>query len=276
MANYLGMAQVHAIQTLRACGWSFRRIGRELGVHRDTVARYVRLAEAGPAADGGSPGDAQNRPNLPTGLDGQNRPNPPTGSGPAGPGYESGPASLCEPFRAAIIGGFDRGLSYQRIWQDLKTEHGFAGGYDSVKRFARRLKRASPLPFHRMECDPGEEAQIDFGTGAPVVTPDGRRRKTHVLRVVPSHSRRLTFPPQTDPGFGLGFRPGSWSKGNEQEAIQGGRDREQASRGGCDDLSGQEHTTGRKADRRVLYPEAWTLSPAARSRRTTFSRTPPR
>ena len=206
MANYLGMAQVHAIQALRARGWSFRRIGRELGVHRDTVARYVRLAEAGlPAtdatwsADEQPPGAAQNRPNPPTGSDGQNRPNPPTGSGPRSPGYEagskppkyeSGPTSLCEPYRAAIMEGLDRGLSYQRIWQDLKVEHGFGGGYDSVKRFCRRLKQTTPLPFRRMECAPGEEAQIDFGTGAPIVTPEGRRRKTHVLRVVLSNSRK--------------------------------------------------------------------------------------
>ena len=129
MANHLGMAQVQAIQALRARGWSFRRIGRELGVHRDTVARYVRLAEAGlPAmdatrsADEESPGAAQNRPNLPTGSDGQNRPNPPTGSGSRPPGHESGPTSLCEPYRAAIMEGLDQGLSYQRIWQDLKTE----------------------------------------------------------------------------------------------------------------------------------------------------------
>ena len=47
MANHLKMAQVHAIQVLRTRGWSFRRMARELGVHRDTVARYVRLAEAG-------------------------------------------------------------------------------------------------------------------------------------------------------------------------------------------------------------------------------------
>ncbi|MCH7994740.1 MAG: IS21 family transposase [Planctomycetes bacterium] len=44
--------------------------------------------------------------------------------------------------------------------------------------------------FRRMECEPGEEAQIDFGTGAPIITPDGKRRRTHVLRVVLSHSRK--------------------------------------------------------------------------------------
>jgi hypothetical protein len=73
---------------------------------------------------------------------GQNQPNPPTGSAtqngrnlPAG----SEPASTAEAHREAIIGGLERGLSCQCIWQDLKTEHGFAGSYDSVKRLARRL-----------------------------------------------------------------------------------------------------------------------------------------
>lgn len=46
MANQLKMATVHSILTLRERGWLRRRIARELGVHRETVARYVRLAEA--------------------------------------------------------------------------------------------------------------------------------------------------------------------------------------------------------------------------------------
>ena len=152
MANQLKMAKVHTILTLRARGWSYRRIGRELGVHRETAARYARLAEAPPEVESGD-GSVQNRPNLPAGLDDQDRPNPPTGSG---------PQSLAEPFRAFIIKCLDQGLSCQRIWQDLKTEHAFEGGYDSVKRFVRRLRTHGQLPFRRMECAPGEEAQIDF------------------------------------------------------------------------------------------------------------------
>jgi len=104
-------------------------------------------------------------------------------------GY-SGPVSLCEPFREVIIESLGRGLSCQRIWQDLRTGHGFEGGYDSVKRFARRLNGTIPLPFRRMECGPGEEAQVDFGTGASVVKPDGKRKRTHVFRIVLSHSRK--------------------------------------------------------------------------------------
>lgn len=214
MANHLKMADVHAIQALQAQGWSFRRIGRELGLHRDTVRRYCQAAPAGTSAeaDGLDPPhrsnltvefDEKTRPDLPAWADGQNRPNPPAGSEdqnrPNPPTGSSGPPSQCEPFREIIDQALERGLSFQRIWQDLRFEHGFTGGYDSVKRFARRLAPTQELPFRRMECAPGAEAQVDFGTGAPVVIPAGEalpvgvkthRRKTHVLRVVLSHSRK--------------------------------------------------------------------------------------
>ena len=164
MANQLKMAKVQSIQTLHARGWSQRRIARELGVHRETVARYVRIAEAGPRAGPDSLiWQNQNQPNPPTGSLDQNQPILSAGA--------SGPLSLCEPFREIILAALERGLSCQRIWQDLKNEHGFGGGYDSVKRFCRRLTQATPLPFRRLECEPGAEAQVDFGTAAPVVTP---------------------------------------------------------------------------------------------------------
>ena len=38
------MATVQTILTLRERGWSNRRIGRELGIRRETVGRYVRQA----------------------------------------------------------------------------------------------------------------------------------------------------------------------------------------------------------------------------------------
>ena len=41
MANLLKTAQVQTVLTLRARGWSYRRISRELGVHREIVKRYV-------------------------------------------------------------------------------------------------------------------------------------------------------------------------------------------------------------------------------------------
>ena len=48
MANVLKMAMVQAIiGLLEQGGWSYRRIIREPGVHRETVARYDRLKHLG-------------------------------------------------------------------------------------------------------------------------------------------------------------------------------------------------------------------------------------
>lgn len=43
MANHLKMAVIQAIMLLHQQGWSHRRIARELGVHRETVAWHIRL-----------------------------------------------------------------------------------------------------------------------------------------------------------------------------------------------------------------------------------------
>ncbi len=81
-------------------------------------------------------------------------------------------------------------MSAKRIHQDLVSEHAAAVSYDSVRRFLKRLGWVRPLPFRRIERAAGEEAQVDFGTGAPVIGPDGKRRRTHVFRIVLSHSRK--------------------------------------------------------------------------------------
>ena len=72
----------------------------------------------------------------------------------------------------------------------MVVERGFEGKYHSVRRFVAKLNQAHPLPFRRIEVTPGEEAQIDFGAGAPIIDANGKRRRTHVLRVVLSHSRK--------------------------------------------------------------------------------------
>jgi hypothetical protein len=59
-----------------------------------------------------------------------------------------------------------------------------------MRRFGHSLEVTQELPFRRLECGPGEEAQVDFGTGAPLVAADGKRRRTHVFRIVLSHSRK--------------------------------------------------------------------------------------
>jgi len=103
---------------------------------------------------------------------------------------EAGRPSLCDAQRLRIQTKLEAGLSAQRIYQDLIVEVAFSGSYQSVKRFVRRLRQAQPERVWRIEVQPGEEAQIDFGSGAPVVELDGRRRRPWVLRAVLSYSRK--------------------------------------------------------------------------------------
>ncbi len=189
MANRLKMANIHAIIGLLEQGWSYRRIARELGIDRDTVAKYDRarrnLSKPAIVAPGSETTEDSN-PAIPT----------------AGSewsledliflqtsGHPPGRTSQCEPFKDIIAKKLDAGLSAQRIWQDLVSDNDFKGSYSSMKRFVRRLGTTTPLPFRRMECDPGEEAQVDFGSGAWVIE-DGKRRRPHILRVTLSHSRK--------------------------------------------------------------------------------------
>jgi transposase len=103
---------------------------------------------------------------------------------------ESGRRSQCEPYGELIERKLEQGLSAQRIYQDLRTEGDFCGSYSAVKRYCRRLKKTDPPQIWRIECLPGEEAQVDFATGYYLCEAGGKRRKVHLLRVVLSHSRK--------------------------------------------------------------------------------------
>ena len=224
MSNVLKMPVQISIQNLAAHGWSVRRIARELRLNRRTVARYLPAAlkctrpatevttgsdpVSGPAvAAKGTTPDAEvtgteclpapadpvpdskcttPRPKVTTGPVPEN--SPPAKPSPVA--LTSVSRSKCEALRAVIVPLFEKGLTAQRIYQDLRREHDFTGAYESVKRFLAGLRAAAPVPVHRVEAQPGEEMQVDFGLGAPVVGEDGTVRRTWVFRSILSHSRK--------------------------------------------------------------------------------------
>jgi len=220
MANQLKMAKIDAILALHRRHWSIRRIAKELGLHRDTVARHIQAYEpsskqatapigSGAADDakqatpkGGAHSSKQATPEggafdakqaTQQGAPFASKQATPEGAPIGSPESESGPsrqASLCEAWRQTILDKLQLGLTAQRIYQDLVSEHGFTGKYHSVRRFVKRLGHNQALPFRRMECEAGEEVQVDFGSGIPIRQPDGKRRRTHVFRMVLSHSRK--------------------------------------------------------------------------------------
>lgn len=189
MANRIKMDNVHAIKTLYQQGWPERKIARELGIHRLTVRRYSRLQKL--------PGtDNSKCTKAPPGSEDHATPKPakaPPGSEgnlPAISGGIRGKRSACQPYRKIIEKKLAKGLTAQRIYQELVIEHGFSRKYHSVRRYVRKLGKTSRLPFRRIERSAGEEVQVDFGTGAWIETSGGKRRKTHVFRIVLSHCRR--------------------------------------------------------------------------------------
>jgi transposase len=213
MSNLLKVAMIDIILSLHRKGWSQRQIATELGINRETVARYIKRVGAAPkpanAPSGSEPLGSDPKPaNAPSGSEplgsdpkpanapsGSEPPGTvsidlPSGSVPTGIRHHRGRKSECEAWRDLIQSKCDSGLTAQRIYQDLTTEHGFAGSYYTVRRFVRGLVPTRELPFRRLECEPGDEAQVDFGTGAQIVGTDGKRRKTHVFRIVLSHCRK--------------------------------------------------------------------------------------
>jgi len=205
------MAQTQAIQALAATGQSHRAIAKALGIDRSTVAKTLS--------------QIQNQPPVweaPTGSD-----DAPAGSQDADHVSESGPThvaecdaktcpanitadststtdgaetaegsrSECEAYREEIVRNLEQGLTAQRIWQNLVDERGFSAKYHSVRRYVSKLQIKTPQLVRRMEVAAGEEAQIDFGTGAWITTTDAvtgksKRRRTWVFRIVLSHSRK--------------------------------------------------------------------------------------
>ena len=195
MANHLSMAKVNGILELHQAGWSQRRIAETLGIDRKTVGLHLsaEAAKRAKATTGEAPtgSEVSKRAKAPTGSDSETSPplseDSDTGSsqevaGGEDPGEREDPGekeeeestdratftpgrSLCSNWQSIIEEKLDQGLTAQRIHQDLVADHGFQGKYPSVRRFVARLSSGRPLPFRRMEVVPGQEAQVDFGTG---------------------------------------------------------------------------------------------------------------
>jgi len=68
----------------------------------------------------------------------------------------------------------------KRIFERLRDEHSYTGGYTIVKDYVRLLKLGQREMFVPLEHPPGE-AQADFGEALVVI--GGRERKAHYLAV---------------------------------------------------------------------------------------------
>jgi transposase len=235
MSNVLNEAKKQQVIGLGRLGWPLRRIEQETGVRRETVGAYLKAAGIGVRPPGAwgrrPPAKPANENPVTTGSDAAEptptiNPDPntenlstkekaratskPANAVTTGFGVESTglevenakrirSASDCEPFREAIELGLSRGRDATAIWQDLIVENGFDGGYQTVKRYVRKLRGNQPLqPRAVIVTGPGEESQVDYGTGPMVRDPQTRKyRRTRLFVMVLGCSRKaarfLTF-----------------------------------------------------------------------------------
>ena len=104
----------------------------------------------------------------------------------------AGSASACEPYREIIELGLSRDRNAMAIWQDLVSDHGFQCGYQSVRRFAYKLRGAQqPQARAVILTAPGEEGQVDYGSG-PMVrdAQNGKYRRTRLFVLTLGYSRK--------------------------------------------------------------------------------------
>jgi transposase len=201
MGNVLSKDKREQVIALGRLGWSLRRIEAATGVRRETAGGYLRSAGVPLRTPGAwgrtSPAKPANEVTTDSEAVAESKPaigvTTDFGAGAVVPESErKGSASACSVYRERIGLELSRGRNAMGIWQDLVDGHGFTGGYQSVKRFVRTLRGASsPEARVIIETEPGEECQVDYGTGPMVCDPDtGKYRRTRLFVLTLGYSRK--------------------------------------------------------------------------------------
>jgi len=198
MSNVLSEEKKQQVIALGRLGWPLRRIEQATGVRRETAGTYLKAAgiavrppgawgRRAPAkpANGVTPDLADSKPaNEVT----------PDFSLPISPSKENQDraTSACEPYRELIDQGLRCGRNGKAIWQDLVSDHGFPGSYQTVKRFVRKLHGTTlPEAVGIIQTVAGEEAQVDYGSGPMVRDPQSSKyRRTRLFVLTLGYSRK--------------------------------------------------------------------------------------
>lgn len=186
--NVLSEEKKQQVLALGRLGWSLRRIEGSVHIRRETVSSYLKAAGI-PVRPPGGWGRGHPKPAIQVSTD-SGQEDGLTDDARKSEGASS--ASVCEPYREFIEAELAKGRNAMAIWQDLVDRHGFSDKYASVKRFVRKL-RGSTAPEARViiETAPGEEAQVDYGSGPMVRDPKtGRYRRTRLFVLTLGYSRK--------------------------------------------------------------------------------------
>jgi transposase len=191
MANVLSEEKRQQVVGLGRLGWSLRRIEDATGIRRETASAYLKAAGIAVRRERGRRLAAKPASQVST--------DPEALSGWPPRPTRSPQASACEPYRELIEEALGKGRNAVAIYQDLVSDHGFAARYASVQRYVRKLRGAhAPDARAVIQTAPGEEAQVDYGSGPMVRHPQtGKYRRTRLFVLTLGCSRKavrlLTF-----------------------------------------------------------------------------------
>jgi transposase len=183
--NVLKPSLQTTIETLLNKGIGQREIERKTGINRRTIRRYSKLYNLGLIQEA----DISKYPTLPevaTGSDQNTPPRPPAFQ----TKIPKQIRSACETHREWIEEQVRLGRNAMAIYQDLEERFSFTHRYNSVKRFVRLLKRKDPEQYDRLEFLMAEEAQVDYGQGAPTLHNNGKYRRPRLFIMTLKYSGR--------------------------------------------------------------------------------------
>jgi transposase len=182
VSNVLSEDKRQQVIALGRLGWPLRRIEKETGVRRETAGVYLKAADVAVRPPGGWGRRSPAKPANEVSPD----------SEPVEAPVGTASASHCAPFLEFIELSLSKGRNAKAIWQDLVDDHGFTGRYASVKRFVRKLRGVSAAEARAViVTPPGEEGQVDYGSG-PMVRDGatGRYRRTRMFVLTLGYSRK--------------------------------------------------------------------------------------
>lgn len=152
------MLEVHmqtTIKTLYEQGYNKSQIARILNVDRKTVRKVIGSQESG---------------------------------------YSEVPrkeyASQFDPYEDYILAKMDKGLTIQRIYQDLIRDYEITGTYSGIRHYVQKHRPPKQDVFMVLHSLPGEEAQVDFGF-IGTLNVGGKTRKAWIFIMVLSYSRYM-------------------------------------------------------------------------------------
>jgi transposase len=150
MINYETYCQIRLLHQQR--GLSMNQIGAELGIDPETVAKYAKATTFPRRRNSKRP-------------------------------------SKLDPFKPAITRWLERhAYTATQIYQRLRAEEGYTGGFSIVKTYVRAVRPVHRPAFLSLAFAPGEAAQVDWGCAGTIALGNTRRRLSFFVMVL-CHSR---------------------------------------------------------------------------------------